>query len=299
MTERTHQIPEQKENARHGEQMFPLTKYITALDDFHPPVFAHWHEEAEFTLVTEGSGTYQIQLETYEVKEGDLLFIPPAVLHSITAPSGGHMLTETYVFHMHFLGMHAADICAVRYLTPIASQKLLPPVYFGANHPLQNELRGLFLDLNAVYDTKETGYELLLKADFLKLISLLLPYCTESSTQPQLHSEHTAKLKIVLEYIDLHYTEELSIAQLAALCYFSEYHFMRFFKKYVGMSCLDYIKNLRLEKAVELLEDGNLSTLEVSLSVGFHNLSYFHREFKKKYGMTPKNFATHRGTLSF
>ena len=41
--------PEQKEHARHGEQLFPLQKYITTLDDLHPSVSAHWHEEAEFT----------------------------------------------------------------------------------------------------------------------------------------------------------------------------------------------------------------------------------------------------------
>ena len=291
MTDTMLRIPEQKENAKHGEQMFPLNKYITTLDDFHPPVIAHWHDEAEFTFVTEGSGTYQVQLTQYEVTAGDLLFIPPTTLHSIIAPVGGHMRTETYVFHMHFLGMHAADVCAVRYLTPISSQKLVPPVLFRSEHPLYPQIRGIFLDLNNVYATKENGYELLLKADFLKLVALLLPYCKEGSTQTSLHSEHTAKLKIVLEYIDQHYTEELSIAQLSGLCYFNEYHFMRFFKKYVGMSCLDYIKNLRLEKAAELLEQGTLSTLDVSLSAGFHNLSYFHREFKKKYGMTPKKFS--------
>jgi len=290
MTDITRRIPEQKENARHGEQMFPLKKYITTLDDSHPPVMAHWHEEAEFTLVTEGCGTYQVQLTSYEVKAGDLLFIPPATLHSITAHPGGHMHSETYVFHMQFLGMHAADVCAVRYLTPISSQKLLPPVLFSIEHPLYSQIRGIFLDLNTVHAAKENGYELLLKADFLRLIALLLPYCSEASAQAPLHSEHTAKLKVVLEYIDQHCTEELSIAQLAKLCYFSEYHFMRFFKKYIGMSCLEYIKNLRLEKAAELLEQGTLSTLDVSLLAGFHNLSYFHREFKKKYGMTPKKF---------
>ena len=54
--------PEQKEHARHGEQLFPLQKYITTLDDLHPSVSAHWHEEAEFTRILSGSGTYQIQL---------------------------------------------------------------------------------------------------------------------------------------------------------------------------------------------------------------------------------------------
>ena len=98
------------------------------------------------------------------------------------------------------------------------------------------------------------------------------------------------KIKNVLDYIELHYSETITVSQLAKLCYFSDYHFMRFFKKHMNMTCVEYINNLRLEKAVELFEKGNSSIMEVSLSVGFHNLLYFHRAFKKKYRMTPLSF---------
>ena len=84
--------------------------------------------------------------------------------------------------------------------------------------------------------------------------------------------------------------ERANTTELAKLCYFSEYHFMRFFKKHMNMTCIQYINNIRLEKAVELFEHGNTSILEVSLSVGFHNLSYFYRAFKAKYHMTPLAF---------
>ena len=56
------------------------------------------------------------------------------------------------------------------------------------------------------------------------------------------------------------------------------------------MTCMQYINNIRLEKSVEQFEHGNTSILDVSLSVGFHNLSYFHRAFKKKYRMTSRSF---------
>ena len=62
------------------------------------------------------------------------------------------------------------------------------------------------------------------------------------------------------------------------------------FKKHMNMTCIQYINNIRLEKAVALFEHGNTSILEVSLSVGFHNLSYFYRAFKAKYHMTPLAF---------
>ena len=70
--------PEQKEQTRHGEHMFPLKKYITTLTDLYPSVSPHWHDEAELTLITNGSCTYQVQLDTYEVEEGDLLFVSHA-----------------------------------------------------------------------------------------------------------------------------------------------------------------------------------------------------------------------------
>lgn len=145
--------------------------------------------------------------------------------------------------------------------------------------------------MNRIYETTPPGYELLLKSRLLSAVAALVPYKQEKSARPQLENEHTEKLKLALEYIGEHYAEEISIARLARLCYFSEYHFMRFFKKYIGISCLEYIKNLRLENAAARLAKGENSILEISMSCGFSNLSYFYREFKKKYGMTPKKFA--------
>ena len=281
----------QKENARHGEQMFPLQKYITTLSDSYPAVTAHWHEEAEFTLITEGCCNYQIQLASYEVCPGDIIFLPPAVLHSIQAPAGEQMMSETYVFHMNFLGISNADVCAVRYLTPLAAQKLIPPFVIKKEHPAYPDALSLFHAVSKAYGCAAYGYELMLKSLLLQLIAVLLPYCRKESELPQLYNEHARKLKLVLEYIEAHYSEPLCVADLASLCCFSEYHFMRFFKKYVGLSCMDYVRSIRLEKAAELFGQGNSSALEVSLSVGFGNLSYFHREFKKKFGMTPKKFC--------
>ena len=133
-----------------------------------------------------------------------------------------------------------------------------------------------------------TGCELALKALFLQAIFLLLQYSSRNIVSDTKASSD--KLKSVLDYIEIHYAEPVSVSDLAKLCYFSDYYFMRFFKKHMSMTCVEYINNLRLEKSVELFEQGNKSILEVSFSVGFHNLSYFHRAFKKKYHMTPRSF---------
>lgn len=291
--------PDQKEHARHGESTFPLKRYVTVLSDLYPAVSAHWHDEAELTLITEGSCTYHIHLETYEIRKGDLIFIPPAELHSITVAPGSRMQSVTYVFHMDFLGTNSADICSIQYLTPIKRHDLVLPCVIPEKHPVYNKLYSLFLETERIYLETPAGYELLLKAQLLCSIAVLLPFRSTGSLRPQLENEHTEKLKLVLEYIGEHYMEELTISQLARLCFFSEYHFMRFFKKYTGISCLEYIKNLRLEKAASALAGKEQSVLEVCLSCGFSNLSYFYREFKKKYGMTPKQFIRNAPELPF
>ena len=145
---------DQHENARHGEEIFPLQKYVTPLWKEYPYVTAHWHEEAEFTRIEKGSCTYQIHLETYDVEEGDLIFIPPTVLHAISNEKEERMQSETYVFHMDFLGAKAADICAIRYLNPLMNQKLIPPFVIKKGHPLYEKAADLFEDINTEYDKK-------------------------------------------------------------------------------------------------------------------------------------------------
>ena len=165
---------DQHENARHGEEIFPLQKYVTPLWKEYPYVTAHWHEEAEFTRIGKGSCTYQIHLETYEVEEGDLIFIPPAVLHAISNEKEERMQSETYVFHMDFLGAKAADICALRYLNPLMNQKLIPPFVIKKGHPLYEKAADLFEDINTEYDKKTPGYEIAIKSYLLQLVAALI-----------------------------------------------------------------------------------------------------------------------------
>lgn len=321
---------EQKEDTKHGEAIFPVQKYNTILSSVDNVVTTHWHEETEFTLITQGQADYQIDLTTYPVKEGDLLFIPPLVLHAISPRNNSALPTkaaagavsepaseptnelpygqttipcsntpapilspplftsESYVFHMNFLGGNSTDICSARYLTPLANQKFTMPYLISQSHPAYADLRKLFHQIHTLCDEATFGYELSLKAHFLQAIFLMLQY-SEQTREPD-NSALSDKLKLVLDYIELHYAENLSVSKLAGLVYFSEYHFMRFFKKHMNMTCVEYINAFRLEKAVKLFEQGNTSILDVSLSVGFHNLSYFYKLFKRKYQMTPKAF---------
>jgi AraC family transcriptional activator of mtrCDE len=86
-------------------------------------------------------------------------------------------------------------------------------------------------------------------------------------------------------------TEEL--AKEINLC---KSQFVQLFQKEIGISPIKYIRQLRFEKAKELLETTFLSVKEISFSVGFNDQSHFVRDFKKKYGLTPTEF---RKSLSY
>lgn len=235
----------QKENAKHGEVFFPVQKYITRLAADYPVITTHWHDEAELTLITKGSCTYQIDLLEYEAKEGDIIFIPPLLLHSISIRDCDEFYSETYVFHINFLGGNNTDICSSRYLTPLINHEFAMPYLIAPKHPAYSSLCKCFMRITNLYSRQEFGYELALKAFLLQAIFLLLQY-SEKNADFGVNTS-SDKLKNVLDYIEVHYAENIQVSELAGLCYFSEYHFMRFFKKHMNMTCVQYINNVRLE----------------------------------------------------
>lgn len=281
--------PEQKERIRHGEAAFPIQRYTTRLDEKKPDVKAHWHEEAELTLVTSGSSMFQLQLESYIVQGGDIIFVSPLQLHAFGSGKD-RFSSETYVFHMNLLSSGADDVCNIRYVLPITGRNLCPPFIIGRAHPAYSTALDLFYKIGDAWRDKQPGYEMLVKAYLLCFMALLVPYCEYSSESSESRTGHVEKIKAALEFTAEHYSEDIAVSDVAEVCHFSKYHFMRFFKKYMGMTYGNYLKNLRLEKAAESFNEGETDILEISMRVGFHNLSYFYREFHRKYGMTPKHY---------
>ena len=142
---------EQKEDARHGDATFPIQKYITSLKPDYPVITTHWHEEAEFTLITEGDANYQIDLTSYAVEKDDLIFIPPLLLHSVSRGQSALYQSETYVFHMNFLGGNATDICSTRYLMPLTNEELSVPCLIRPTHPAYVSLRKIFAQISSLF----------------------------------------------------------------------------------------------------------------------------------------------------
>ena len=104
-----------------------------------------------------------------------------------------------------------------------------------------------------------------------------------------------ARIEPALSYINEHYTfENISISHLASLCGISEVYLRRIFNSAFGMSPLAYINGLKLARARELVRSGEYSVTEAATLSGFFDDSYFSREFRKAYGVSPKELLPKR-----
>ena len=80
------------------------------------------------------------------------------------------MISETYVFHLNFLGGNSTDICSTRYFVPIMNHELILPCLITPKHPAYVSIRKIFRQIAALYHEEVPGYELALKGLFLQVI---------------------------------------------------------------------------------------------------------------------------------
>jgi YesN/AraC family two-component response regulator len=105
------------------------------------------------------------------------------------------------------------------------------------------------------------------------------------------NKEFTPHIKKAIKYIKENFdNNELTLSKVAKEACLSQYHFSRIFKEISGVSYTNFLNGIRISKAKKLLRDKTASILDISLSVGFNNLSHFDRVFKKREGMTPTEY---------
>ena len=98
------------------------------------------------------------------------------------------------------------------------------------------------------------------------------------------------KMKLILKFVENNYMEKITIEDVAKEVSLSQSHFMKYFKNTMGTSFIDYLNEYRLTMASRLLISSDSSILDIAAEVGFDNLSYFNRSFKKRFQQTPREY---------
>ena len=127
------------------------------------------------------------------------------------------------------------------------------------------------------------------KSNIFKSTSLLCDFLTAvgKTIKDENSNPEYGRIFAAIDHIEKHYAEEVDIKALADMCYLSEPHFFRLFKREIGDTPISYRNRLRVEKAKMLLSDGECSVSEISAMLGFESVYYFSRVFKKSVGVSP------------
>ena len=280
-----------RENAEHGDVFLPVNSYHCLIPFTYRELALHWHEEMEITFIQEGTSDYKVGKEEFKANAGDIILIPPYCTHSACEIPGKTMISDSMVFHLDYLGASNQDLSASKYLRPMAEGQLVMEEVIRECDAGYEEIKEAFLGALDCFKNKPSFYEMLLKEQLLHILILLFSYgYIRESDDSHITSENRWHIKSALEFIANHYSEKISITQLAHLAGFSENYFMNLFRQYVGMSCVQYINHYRIQEAAHALEETTRSVSEIAMLNGFDNISYFNLQFKRSFGMTPREF---------
>ncbi|WAM33356.1 AraC family transcriptional regulator [Caldicellulosiruptor morganii] len=273
-----------KEKVQHGTLMFPINVYENLFWYQSSYLLPHWHDEFEIVYLEKGSASFSIDGQEYILSPRQFLFISCGSIHSGKAID----CPEAYaiVFNLNMLCSQEPDICKTKYIKPVEERKVLVP-----NLIEDTFLEMLIFDLIKTWKEKNYGYELYIKSNLFLIFYHLFNkgYVVESSINREFNSK-LEKIKAALDYINSNYSDSLSIEKLSKITSLSKYYFCRLFKEITSLTPIDYINKLRIEKAIELLKNTNLSISEIAFEVGFNNVSYFIKIFKEYVGITPLQY---------
>lgn len=278
-----------QEKKSHGDPLFPYITYPCSipLDFLHVPL--HWHDEVEIIYVKKGRGTITVDFSPCHVTAGTIVLIIPGRLHSIEQYGEDCMEYENIIFHPSILLSRNADASSTDILQPLFSGSLSLPLLYTPESEGYRELSACIDANDEISRTHPKGYPLFIKSQLFMLFFLLYNRCgvKEHPGKPRKSLE---KMKLVLKYIENHYMDKITIEEIAEEAGLSQSHFMKYFKNTMGTSFTCYLNEYRLIMASRLLVSSDSSILDIAAEVGFDNLSYFNRTFKKRFSQTPREY---------
>ena len=203
------------------------------------------------------------------------------------------------------------------------SEKLLAEVYKGTLQPAdkllddpfkENESQPDFYNrlytkdaefnriISKLYTHSEGGHQqnMLLEEQLIEVLVYLLKIHKNLSREisrltlvkPSTRAEVYKRLIHSLNYMHSYYTTELSLEELCTIACLSKFHYLRLFKSAFQQTPYQYLINLRLEKAKTLLQHTHIPITEISITLGFQNITSFSRLFQQRYYYSPSGFRS-------
>lgn len=234
-------------------------------------------------FIVSGSLSFSYGNETVQLSQNDIFCLQPNIKHSYSV----HHFSPETPLQMVWFACNGAQVPA-----------LLKKIGVAENKPfLRNRVTPELLEwvnklLTILFDRQKND-ELKAQANLYSIFDLLANH--NEYSQEKAHN--SAWLKQSIDYIHAHYMEGISVAEVVRVASVHRSHFYNEFFQLLGISPRQYIINLRMERASEMLIKTDLNITEVSLSTGYSDLYSFSRAFYNYYGLSPSSFRSNRGAI--
>jgi AraC-like DNA-binding protein len=274
-----------------GQQLQIMRSYlentqITLETAHYTKVNADWKHNFAITdvnrlyFIREGEGWIRVRNRLYHPKPGQLLLLPAGVRLAV-----GRLNDNGFgKYWCHF----TATVGEVNLFQMLDLPHCIDVLD-------EQGLEKRFQSLIALYQNPSLTAPLRIKSLLLEMVS---DYVEGSFEQDQglrlAPTAETGKINMVLEHIEEHLQEQMTVDQLAKLVHFHPNYFMQYFKTMLGLSPIAYINRKRMDKAKELLTTTGHSVTDVADQVGLE-LYYFSRLFKKQTSLSPSEYRKQSG----
>jgi len=282
------------EKNRYIDDSFPFGLYTVTKASVFPTgrgyLDLHWHEELQFTLVISGQVHMKIGDQTHELETGQAIFINSGMLHITTYMSDDAKYVSIN-FPAKLLCFFSNSLMERKYVRPFVSNFALAALHFHNDISWHEEILDL---LNKLYDEMKKshylGQEYQLSIYAVRIWQLVIGH-VELSHQPESSwIKKQKRMQDMLSYIHDHYSEEIRLEDIAGVVHISIGECGRFFKNMLGTTPNEYLVEYRIKMSLEALTSTDVTVAEIANQVGFNHVSYFIQCFKKKTGITPKQY---------
>ncbi|MEK3768932.1 AraC family transcriptional regulator [Paenibacillus sp. FSL R7-0048] len=247
----------------------------------------HYHDAYEILYLISGDFYYFIGDRTYQVAGGTLLFMDIHEMHKLVN-SGCNMYERvTLLFKKEFL-QHFCTGSQCEELLELFKSDYRALKMTGMD---QYFIEQLFQKMIQEGKKQARGYEQYQQILLVELLLYLNRKLFDSRVASFVESNRTHKKVLdIVNYVNQHYMEPLKLCEISRQFEISSSYLCRTFKESTGFSFIEYINNIRIKKARDLLVGSSFNVTEIAGMVGFDNTSHFGRTFKLIMGISPLCF---------
>lgn len=278
-----------RELIEHGTTFFPIACYHDDLQNASVPW--HWHDELEAGIITEGHAIVAVGSEKHLLEPGNGFFINSGVLHAAWNLDTSSCRFHSIVFHSRLIGGSIDSVFWHNYILPLLVNPTLNILCFNSEVDWNRDAIIAIEETwkNCVFEP--AGYEFKVRNNLSQLIFLLNTHHSTSQNHPsEKELRDGERIKKMLQYIHEHYSEELNTEKIAKSIMVSQSESLRCFHNTIGTTPIQYVKQYRIQKAVELLKTSNKKISDIGAQCGFQEMSYFAKTFREIHGITPSEF---------